>query len=82
VRDLLIRRVQPTKEMINAQINIELSYINTNHPDFIGGSRAVSTFMERAHEDGKLPPSKVSNRPLSLPPLITLTPSLLHVILM
>jgi len=28
-------------------IHTEHSYINTNHPDFIGGSPAVSTVMER-----------------------------------
>ena len=28
-------------------VRIELSYINTNHPDFIGGSRAVARLMEK-----------------------------------
>lgn len=32
----------PAKQMVSNLINIELSYINTNHPDFIGGSRAVT----------------------------------------
>lgn len=26
---------------------LELSYINTSHPDFIGGSRAISEVMDR-----------------------------------
>ncbi len=33
--------VKPTKEMISNQIKIELAYINTNHPDFIGGLEAM-----------------------------------------
>ena len=28
----------PTKKMIANLISIELAYINTNHPDFIGGT--------------------------------------------
>jgi dynamin 1-like protein len=28
--------------MVSNLVNIELSYINTNHPDFIGGSRALT----------------------------------------
>ncbi len=31
-------------------IDIELSYINTNHPDFIGGSKAVALVMEKMNE--------------------------------
>lgn len=26
---------------------LELAYINTSHPDFIGGSRAIAEVMER-----------------------------------
>ena len=39
VSGLLRRCVQPTQMMISNLIKIELSYINTSHPDFIGGSR-------------------------------------------
>lgn len=37
---------EPTKQMVSNLIDIELSYINTNHPDFIGGSRAVSSTLD------------------------------------
>jgi len=47
VSGLLRRCVQPTQMMISNLIKIELSYINTSHPDFIGGSRAVAQLMER-----------------------------------
>ncbi len=33
--------------MINNLVHVELAYINTNHPDFIGGSKAVSSLMDR-----------------------------------
>ena len=38
--------------MISNLIKIELAYINTSHPDFIGGSRAVAQLMDRVHQDG------------------------------
>lgn len=28
-------------------LQLELAYINTSHPDFIGGSRAIAEVMER-----------------------------------
>lgn len=28
-------------------ISIELAYINTNHPDFVGGAAVVSEWMQR-----------------------------------
>lgn len=31
------RSLKPTDQMIKNLIEIELGYINTNHPDFIGG---------------------------------------------
>uniref|UniRef100_A0A7S3Z876 Dynamin GTPase n=1 Tax=Lotharella globosa TaxID=91324 RepID=A0A7S3Z876_9EUKA len=41
VHDLLQAQVAPTKKMIRDLVAMELSYVNTNHPDFVGGSRAV-----------------------------------------
>jgi len=34
-------RMDPVREFINKLIDVELSYINTNHPQFVSGSRAV-----------------------------------------
>lgn len=31
----------PTEDMIKNLIEIELGYINTNHPDFCGGANAM-----------------------------------------
>ncbi|CEL93330.1 unnamed protein product [Vitrella brassicaformis CCMP3155] len=41
VRGVLRKCLQPTNQMISNLIQIELSYINTNHPDFVGGNRAI-----------------------------------------
>ena len=42
IHNMLRERLSPTQDMITDLIKIELAYINTNHPDFIGGSRAVA----------------------------------------
>jgi replication fork clamp-binding protein CrfC len=47
VSSLLKRSVGPTQMWVSNLVRIELSYINTNHPDFIGGSRAVARLMEK-----------------------------------
>lgn len=46
VQDLLRRFLEPAKDMIRNMISCELAYVNTNHPDFIGGSQAVSETMD------------------------------------
>jgi len=49
VKIVLRRCLKPTKEMISNLIQCELAYINTNHPDFIGGSRAISAIAQTAN---------------------------------
>jgi dynamin 1-like protein len=44
---LLNRYKSPTKEMITNLVNIEMSFINTNHPDFVGGDGAITAILER-----------------------------------
>jgi len=41
---------EPTKRMIANLIAIEQSYINTNHPDFIGGGDAIAKILRRRAE--------------------------------
>lgn len=41
VMSLLRQRLPITNEMVEGLISIELAYINTNHPDFVGGTRAA-----------------------------------------
>jgi replication fork clamp-binding protein CrfC len=47
VGSLLKRSVGPTQMWVSNLVRVELAYINTNHPDFIGGSRAVAKLMEK-----------------------------------
>lgn len=41
VGDILRSCVRPTQLMVSNLIKIELAFINTSHPDFLGGSKAV-----------------------------------------
>ncbi|KAF9314413.1 Dynamin- GTPase protein [Podila horticola] len=52
VSDLLRERLGPTSEYVESLIAIQRSYVNTNHPDFIGGGGAMSQ-LERASERKK-----------------------------
>lgn len=47
VMNLLRRCVSPTQMMVANLVKIELAYINTSHPDFIGGSQAVASLMQK-----------------------------------
>ena len=49
--NLLRRCVGPTQMMVTNLVKIELSYVNTSHPDFIGGSRAVSGLMQKVGKE-------------------------------
>ncbi|KAI7826464.1 Dynamin central region-domain-containing protein [Kickxella alabastrina] len=54
VSDLLRERVGPTADYIESLIAIERAYINTNHPDFIGGPGAIDDLqrkLERKRKD-------------------------------
>jgi len=49
VNSMLRKCVGPTQSMISNLINIELAYINTSHPDFIG-----KTKEDKEEEEGWL----------------------------
>ncbi|KAG7391866.1 Dynamin-1-like protein [Phytophthora pseudosyringae] len=51
VNGMLRASLVPTQAMIQNLIQIELAYVNTNHPDFIGGSRAVAQLMEKMQRE-------------------------------
>lgn len=51
VNSMLRGSLVPSQTMIQNLIQIELSYVNTNHPDFIGGSRAVAQLMEKMQRE-------------------------------
>lgn len=41
INTLLTRCIEPTSHMIHSIIDIEMSYVNTKHPHFIGGPKAI-----------------------------------------
>lgn len=47
VNNLLNKYKTPTKDMISNLISVEMSFINTNHPDFVGGDGAITTILEK-----------------------------------
>jgi len=48
VSNLLKRCMAPTQLMVENLVKVELAYINTSHPDFIGGARAVASVTNRS----------------------------------
>lgn len=52
VKELLEERLAPTNQMVENLIQIELAYINTNHPNFVGGARAASESYMDARTNG------------------------------
>jgi dynamin 1-like protein len=54
---LLKRCVGPTQMMVSNLVKIELAYINTSHPDFIGGSQAVARLKDRIGKENKHQPA-------------------------
>ena len=79
VKLVLRRCLKPTKEMISNLIQCELAYINTNHPDFIGGSRAISAIASTAGGQinrsnstlGSGTPSNSQAKPMGPPPSLS-----------
>jgi len=46
VHSLLLECREPAKAMIVNLIEMEQAYINTSHPDFIGGEKAIQKLMQ------------------------------------
>jgi len=47
VNGLLQKHRVPTRVMIDNLIQMELAFINTNHPDFIGGDGAINQILDK-----------------------------------
>jgi len=71
VNNLLNKYKTPTKAMISSLIEIELAFINTNHPDFVGGDGAIAAILERMNKNQN-PNQNPANPP---PPTSQLTAS-------
>jgi len=61
VSGLLKRAVGPTQLMVSNLVKVELAYINTSHPDFIGGSRAVAQLMRKLEKEKEEARAKARN---------------------
>lgn len=53
VSDLLRERLGPTSSYVESLIAIQRAYINTNHPNFLGGAGAVSDVLQRKSDKDK-----------------------------
>ncbi|CAM9393090.1 unnamed protein product, partial [Heterosigma akashiwo] len=49
--------MRPTQSLISNLVKVELAYVNTRHPDFIGGSKAVAQLMGQQQPPNALPGS-------------------------
>lgn len=68
VRELLNRRLIPTNEMIEKLIDVEYCYINTHHPDFMGGNEALQVAQNEI--DMKSSKNQVTEESkISMPPM-------------
>lgn len=61
VRSLLHGCLLPTRAMISNIINVEKSYINITHPDFIGGKQAVAQAQDRVKQLKQLQQNNINS---------------------
>lgn len=54
VSDLLRERLGPTIKYVESLIEIHTSYINTNHPNFVGAAKAMSIVVEERQKQKEL----------------------------
>ena len=53
MNNLLVNELSPTKRMVQNLVQIQDSYINTYHPDFMGGMNSiVNVFDMNAYSKG------------------------------
>ena len=67
VMGLLRTRLPVTNQMVENLISIEMAYINTNHPDFVGGTRAAYESYMMAQTQAKVQEMKVQPSTSAVP---------------
>lgn len=50
--DLLVGFLKPTNQMVKNLIDLQHAYINTYHPDFMGGATSIIKMFD-PHEQAK-----------------------------
>ena len=53
VSEMLKSCMKPTQQMIVNMIHVELAYINTSHPDFIGGKQALALVTKKSQQQSQ-----------------------------
>lgn len=66
VNDLLKERLGPTIKYVESLIEIQKSYINTNHPNFIGPAKAMSLIIQEYQNCNNFEKKKNHNMSLDL----------------
>ena len=62
VMDLIRKSLPITNRMVEDLISIEMAYINTNHPDFVGGTRAAyESYMMALTQSNVLEPNQFNS---------------------
>lgn len=51
--DLLVDCLKPTNVMVKNLVHVQNSYINTYHPDFMGGANTIFTMFDPQQEQQK-----------------------------
>ncbi|XP_022988688.1 dynamin-related protein 3A-like [Cucurbita maxima] len=66
--------LEPSETMIGHIIDVEMDYINTSHPNFLGGSKAVEIALQQVKSSRvSLPISRQKARPLAEAEKVTLS---------
>lgn len=58
IGNFLREGLEPSETMIGHIVEMEMDYINTSHPNFVGGSKAVELAMQQIKSRGSLPLSR------------------------
>lgn len=69
--------MNPTTKLVTDMVSMQACYVNTTHPDFLNGHRAMAIVQDRLNankpptpvpdtKSGKLPPSQMNNRDLDV----------------
>jgi dynamin 1-like protein len=62
------KAMEPTNKLVKDLVNMESCYINTGHPDFINGSRAMAIVHERHNKPTQVDPKTGKPLPPAVPP--------------
>ncbi|TIB68003.1 hypothetical protein E3Q18_02098 [Wallemia mellicola] len=62
------KAMEPTQKLVTDMVNMQACYINTTHPDFLSGHKAMALVTERQQQAQKAPPPAVDPKTGKLAP--------------